>query len=101
METSLNEGHEGWKKAQDDLLETSLENLDMSKEYAKSMEYGYYVLHVYFENIIGRVTSSTKGWGGELRYSNFMINLKVLLLIKKLLVFTKVEEKSRRKKIRQ
>lgn len=47
---SLNEAWEGHKKDQDDLREMHLKNLDLSKEYAQSVEHGYIALHASFEN---------------------------------------------------
>lgn len=42
----LNEAQEGQKNAQDELQETRLENLDISKEYAKPVEDSYSILQV-------------------------------------------------------
>lgn len=52
MDASLNKAWKGWKKAQNNLRDMRFEYIYFYKEYAKSMEYGYSLLHAYFENAL-------------------------------------------------
>lgn len=62
LNASLNEAHKGWKKVKIDLKEMYSKNIDMSKEYAKSVEHGYSILHAYFENAPKHVAFFNSGY---------------------------------------
>lgn len=52
LEVSLSEARECWKKTNDDLWETCLENFELSKKYANSMKDSFSILQVSFENAL-------------------------------------------------
>lgn len=55
MESHVQQYGGGYKKAQDDLQEMCLENLDLSKEYAHLVEDKYSFLNVSFDNALRQV----------------------------------------------